>query len=214
MKTHRFKVTNTHLFKMKTHRFKVTNTHLFKMTTETIILGTTTHILPKGKDTFEPTVPKARDHFLPLEFKVMGLHQIKTMATHQLLMTTSYLRMVNRSPIDAASKYLHNIICNGAIAKIPCRTFLMKTMKNLHNLPMTVNEQAGQTCGSTAGGSKMNVLVCLPVPASQVAVDRKYARSLAPGKNARCSDYRGAKSRGGTDGGGIDYSGNLTRHHS
>ena len=173
MKTHRFKVTNTHLFKMKTHRFKVTNTHLFKMTTETIILGTTTHILPKGKDTFEPTVPKARDHFLPLEFKVMGLHQIKTMATHQLLMTTSYLRMVNRCPIDAASKYLHNIICNGAIAKIPCRTFLMKTMKNLHNLPMTVNEQAGQTCGSTAGGTKMNVLVCLPVPASQVAVDRK-----------------------------------------
>ena len=97
MKTHRFKVTNTHLFKMKTHRFKVTNTQIKPMAT---------HL-------FKMKI------FLPLEFKVMGVHQIKTMATHQLLMTTSYLRMVNRCPIDAASNYVHNILCNGAIAKIP-----------------------------------------------------------------------------------------------
>jgi len=102
--TPRFKVTTMHLELILSVKIAMMATHLFKMTTS----------------------------FLPLEFKVMEVCQpveLKTMATHQWLMPTSYLRwnfkmvrqeMVNLTPDDDASlfMYLHNILCNDAIAKI------------------------------------------------------------------------------------------------
>ena len=93
-----------------TPRFKVTTMHLELILSVKIAFRS----FGVGALEFKMTGP-----FLALEFKVMEVHQFKTMAKHQLLMTTSYLRMVNLAAIDDASMYLHNILCNDAIAKIP-----------------------------------------------------------------------------------------------